>query len=257
MTDAALFQLPWNDALAGAALFMRAIGFVTAAPLYGSDGVPAQVKAGMALMLVVLLAPVVPAPTMSVGLGWLVASELAVGLTLGMVTRMVTDVLSFAGTLVGYPTGLSMSQMLDPVNQVQVTSIAFFYQILGTLIFLAIGGHRQMLAAFAKSYEVVPAGTAQFQGPWLPPLVSLSGQILSLGLRLAAPLLVSGLLVDVCLMLVGRAAPQMNILVVGAPIRIAAGLLALAFSLFVFAPIVAESVEAATRTAGLFLKALG
>jgi flagellar biosynthetic protein FliR len=254
--DATAFQLPWHDALAGAAIFMRAIAFVVAAPILGADAVPAQLKAGLALLLVVLLSPVVPAVPASASLYSIVPLELFVGLALGFVCRLVVDVLAFAGTLVGYPTGLSMASMLDPINQTQISSIALFYQVFGTLIFFAIGGHRQIIAAFAKSYEIVPAGTASFNGPWLPSIVAVTGQVLALGLRLAAPILVAGLLVDVCLMLIVRAVPQMNILVVGAPVRLAAGIAALAFSLHVFAPLLAEVVDTSTRAAGLFLKAL-
>lgn len=255
--DATVFQLPWHDALAGAALFMRAIGFVVAAPILGAEAVPAQVKAGLALLFVVLLAPVVPAAAPQASLFAIVPLELFVGIGLGFISRLIVDVLAFAGTLVGYPTGLSMGSMLDPVNQTQISAIALFYQVFGTLVFFAIGGHRQILAAFVKSYEVVPAGTAAFQGPWLPSIVAVTGQVLSIGLRLAAPILVAGLLVDVCLMLIVRAVPQMNILVVGAPVRVAAGLAALAFSLHVFAPLAGEIVDTSTRAAGLFLKALG
>ena len=254
--DAAVFQLPWANVLSGVALTMRAVGFVFVAPVVGAEGVPPQLRAALALLIVVLLAPVVPAPAVGTSVYWLCASEFFVGFAIGFVCRLAFEALLFAGSTAGYPTGLAMASMLDPYGQSQVANIGIFYQVFGSLIFLAMGGHRQALYALARSYEIVPAGAAKFSGPWLPSLVTMTGQVFSIGLRLAAPIIVAGILVDVCLMLIARAVPQMNILVVGAPVRLGVGLIALAFSLHVFAPLVAESIDAASRDAGQFLKAL-
>ncbi len=255
--DAALFQLPWQNALAGVALILRAGGFLAFAPIVGSDSVPATAKAALALLIAVLLAPVVPAPPPGINLLWLSATEFTAGVMLGFVTSLLFDALVFAGTFVGFPTGLSTAAMMDPVNQSQIPVTATFYQIVGSLMYLAIGGHRQALGALARSYEIVPVGLTHWDGPWIKVFVATTGQVLTIGFRLAAPVLVAGLLVDLCLMLIARAVPQMNILVVGAPIRVAAGLIALAASLHVFAPLVAESADAVLRGAGHLVQALG
>lgn len=255
--DASVFQLPWRDALSGMALLFRSSGFVIAAPVLGTESLPNTVKGGLAVLLILLVAPVVPAPPLSSNVLFLAATETFIGLTLGFIGRLVLEILTYAGVAAGFPTGLAMAAILDPVNQTQTTPLGIFYQVVGVTAFLMIGGLNQVVAVFVRSYEVLPVGMAHFNGSWLASTVTISGQVLSLGLRLAAPILAAGLLVDVFLMLVARAVPQMNLLVVGAPVRLMAGLLALAFSLQVFLPIVGEALETSTRAAGVFLHALG
>lgn len=254
--DAAVFQLPWSSALGGLALLVRASTYVAVAPLVGAEMVPPQVRIAFALLLVLLLAPVVPAADISAGPILLVATEAFVGLLLGSIARLFGEVFSFAGAFVGYPSGLASAQLMDPVNQVQSTSLGMLYTILGMLFLFALGGHRELIAAFAKSYEIVPVGTAHLDGPWLPAFVALTGRVIVIGFRLAAPLFVAGLLADLCLMLVARAAPQLNILVIGAPVRVVVSLVALAFSLHVFAPIAAETLAAVIDVSGRALAAL-
>ncbi len=254
--DAAIFQLPFQGVLAGAALTLRAAGFATVAPIIGSEGVPPQFRAALGLLLAILVAPLVPAPALAAGWLFVVATEIFVGVLLGFVARLAFEVLLFAGTFAGYPTGLASAAMMDPISQTSTTAIAVFYQAIGGLLFLVTGGLREVVAGLVRSYQVLPCGTAHFDGAWVPIVINVTGQIVILGFRLAAPLLVAGMLADLCLMLIARAVPQMNILVVGAPVRTTVGLVALALSLHVFGPAVAEAVGIASRAAGDLLAAL-
>jgi flagellar biosynthetic protein FliR len=254
--DAAIFQLPWQGVVEGAALTLRAAGFASIAPIIGADSVPLQLRAAFGVLLAVLVAPLAPAPVVAAGWLFVVSTELFIGVILGFVARLAFEVLLFAGTFAGYPTGLAAAAMMDPVTQTSTTALAVFYQALGGLLFLVTGGLREVVAVLVRSYQVLPAGTAQFDGAWLPIIIAVTGQIVVLGFRLAAPLLVAGLLADICLMLIARAVPQMNILVVGAPIRTTVGLVALAFSLHVFGPAVSEAVGIAGKAAGSMLGVL-
>ncbi len=251
-----VIRLPWNQLLGGAALLVRIGAFLTVAPVFGTEAAPPQLRAGFAVLLTALLLPVVPAPDLSAGILGLVFGEAFVGFLLGFSALTVIEVAAVAGDFVGYPTGLSLAQQFDPVTQSQATTASVFYRLLGLLVFITIGGHHQMLAALGESYRIVPVGGAHFATGWLPSMVALTGRTLALGLQMAAPVLVAGLLVDVFLMLIARAAPQMNLLVVGAPIRLAIGLLAIAFSLQMLAPLLGEAVDASLHDAGRSLEAL-
>ena len=251
-----VIRLPWSQFLGGAALFVRMGACLAVAPVFGTAAAPPQLRAGFAVLLTALLLPVVPAPDLAAGIFGLVVGEAFVGFLLGFSALMVVEVAAVAGDLVGYPTGLSLAQQLDPVTQGEATTASAFYRLTGLLVFIAVGGHRQMLAALGESYRIVPVGGVHLLGDWLPSVVGLTGRALALGLQMAAPVLVAGLLVDVFLMLVARAAPQMNLLVVGAPIRLAIGLLAIAFSLQMLAPLLGEVVDASLLDAGRSLEAL-
>lgn len=239
-----IVRLPWEQLLAGLALLVRISAFVAAAPVIGADTVPARVRIGFALILVMVLWPVVPAAPAGTSLVSLAASESLVGLLLGFSARLVLEAALVAGTIGGLATGISMASMLDPVTQASSQVLAILYRVVGSLVFCAIGGHHAMLGALARSYELVPIGGATLRGDWVVAAAELSGRVLVLGLRISAPVLVAGLLADVALMLIARAVPQMNILVVGAPVRLVAGLVAVACSLQLLVPVVAGGVDA-------------
>lgn len=237
------FRLPWDQVIHGAALFVRASAFVFAAPLLGTEGAPPQVRAGLALLLVLVLAPVVPAPNLSSGLLALMFSEALVGFLIGYSATLVIDLATVAGDLAGHPTSLLMAQQLDPMTHAQTAALAIFYRLLATMIFLAIGGHHQVIQLLAQSYQIVPVGGVHLGTAWCSEAIGLTGQVLALGLRLAAPVLVAGILCDVFLMLVARAAPQMNIIAIGAPIRLVVGLLAVAASLTTMTTLLQTSLD--------------
>jgi flagellar biosynthetic protein FliR len=249
------FNLPWQSALATFALLLRASAFAAVAPIIGTDGLSPRLRIGVALSLVAVLAPIVPPADPSAGLLKLVTLETLIGLVLGFAGRMVIEATVYAGGLVAYPSGLAIATMLDPVTNVSIPTLGSLYRLLSVLAFFVIGGHEQMLAVFARSYELVPVGTAVLSGPWLESAVSLIGRVFVLGFRLAAPVIVAGLLVDLMLMLIARAVPQMHILIVGAPIRLVAGMLAVGFSLHVIAPLLAEGLHGSFRDVALILRA--
>ncbi len=234
--DQISFQLPWNDLLAACALFLRVAAFISVAPVIGADTVPARIRAALGVLIAVVLVPLVPPVNPGVSLISLALSESLVGLLLGFSARVVVDAAFVAGTITGFPTGISMASMLDPVTQASSPVLAIFYRVLGGLVFCSIGGHHAMLNALAQSYDLVPCGGATLKGDWVVSASEITGRVLILGLRIAAPVLVAGLLADIALMLVARAVPQMNILAVGAPVRLTVGLIAIAGSLQLLVP---------------------
>lgn len=245
--ESVVFNLPWDSALAGMALLLRASAFVAVAPVAGSEAIPARMRIALAVLIVFLVGPVVPAPHLDRGVLLLVSGEVLAGALIGFAARLIVEVGLIAGDLVGYPTGMAMAAMFDPVTQMSVPTLAVFYRVMATLVYLAIGGHQQMIAALVRSYEILPAGTAQLAADWFPAVLAMTGRVIALGFRLSAPVLAAGFLVDIFLLLVARAAPQMNILVVGAPVRLLFGLLAVAFSLQMLLPLIGDSLEAMSR----------
>ncbi len=254
--DALVFRLPWSDLLHAFALVLRGAALVAVMPIYGSEAVPARVRIGLAVLLAIVVAPVVPAPPAGVGLPRLVIVETLVGLALGYAAAMTVEITLYAGGLAGYPTGLAMAAMLDPVTQIQAPTIGIFYRLMGMLVFIAIGGPEQVLGVLARSWQIVPPGAAVLDGPWLPFLVHVSAQVILLGFRLAAPILVTGFLVDLGLMLVNRAVPQMHVLVVGAPVRLGVGLVVAGLSLRLMAPLLVETFRGTTHDVARFLRVL-
>ena len=251
-----VFQIPWDGALSSMAVLARCGGIALTAPVIGDTRVPHRFRIGLTVVLTSLLLPLAPPAAPGANPVAVIVMELMVGLLIGFAGRFVLDAAVYAGGIASFPAGMAIAKQLDPVTQVHIPILGAFYRLLGALAYLAIGGHRTLLAALARSYEVVPPGGVSFSGEWLEPVVSMTGRVIVIGFRIAAPIFISGLLVNLVLMLIARAVPQMHILIVGAPIKLGVGLLAVAFSLPVIVALTEEALDGSLSDLSTLLHAL-
>jgi len=124
--------------------------------------------------------------------------------------------------------------VIDPQTNSQVSIIAQFQNIVMILIFLAIGGHRLIIESIAKSFFVVPVGTFVIPQTANFYLVKIFSEIFVIALKIVAPVFVTLLVTHVVMGIIARLVPQINILIVGFPIQIAAGLIIIIFSMTYF-----------------------
>lgn len=223
-----------------ALLVVRPGMLVVAAPLFGASFVPVPVRIGLGVLLGVLIAPLVPAPAASVPVSIVVAvaAEAVIGVALGMGVRLLIAAAELAGHLVGFQMGLSYAALVDPQSGVRNNMIAALYANLAIVTFLGIDGHHSMLRALAASYEVLPIGGVQGSAGMGPLVGQMLGLVFVTGARLAAPVVTVLLIVELALGLISRAAPSLNLMVVGAPVRLLAGLAALALGIQVIPPVI-------------------
>jgi flagellar biosynthetic protein FliR len=219
----------------------RMSGLFLMAPFFGEGGLPERMKVALAAVTALVLVPVLPVgdppvAVTSMGLGSYVVAlvgELAVGAAIGLAVAVVLVGLELAGLFVGQQTGLAFANVVDPIGGDQVSVMGQFNRFLALVVFLAIGGHRMLLMAMARSFETAPlgrvwamfgsAGESAGPGAVAAALVGLSARMFTIALGVAAPVIVTLVLVTVALGLVARTVPQMNILVVGFPVRILLG----------------------------------
>lgn len=225
----------------------RAGGLFIAAPIIGHDSIPRLVKAAFAVVLAVVLVPVVgevnlPEINSVWLLGLMAAKELLVGFIIGWFFSFVFIAIKMAGHIVGYQIGLMMATVLDPESNSQISIIGEFWHLVAILIFLAINGHHAIISAFADSYRAVPIGVFNFAGSAGEMLIRYSGYTFVIAIKIAAPVIITLFLTSVTLGVVARTVPQMNIFIVGIPIKIAIGLLVLAAALPVFRFMVEKTV---------------
>ncbi|GAB4263561.1 MAG: flagellar biosynthetic protein FliR [Deferrisomatales bacterium] len=206
------------------------------APVYSSPFVPAQVKAAVALGLSVSLAALgfggevaVPASASAVAL--LAGQEVVLGFLSGFVARLVFVAVQFGGQLIGFQMGLGIVSVMDPQFETQISVVSQFQFLLAILLFLAVGGDRLLLEAFARNLQRLPPGQAVWTGPALEAVVRLSGEIFRVGLQVAAPVVVALFGAHVVLGVFARSVPQMNMLILGFPLQILVGFTVLGLSL--------------------------
>jgi flagellar biosynthetic protein FliR len=175
--------------------------------------------------------PQLPADTLSLGI--LIIRETLIGISLGLLSRIIFAAVEFCGQLVGMQMGFSMSSMFDP-SMGQVPLMATLQVLLAMLLFLSLEIHHVFIRAIVESYQVMPPGSWHMSGGLLKFVMMLTTDLFVLGLKLAAPVMVALLATSVVLGIMARSFPQMNIFMVSMPLNIGIGLLVLGLSLLVF-----------------------
>jgi len=225
----------------------RAGGLFIAAPLISRNSIPVTIKAGLSILLAIMLIPAISLDTLPEMTSiWLLAvmaaKEMLVGFIIGFFFSILFHGIRMAGGIIGYQSGLMMAHVLDPDATEQVSMVAEFWLILGTLIFLAIDGHHAIISGFADSYKVLPIGAVGFSGTAGEMLIKYSAYAFVIAIKISAPVMITLFLVSVALGVIARTVPQMNIFIVGIPIKIGIGFLIMALSLPVFRILVDRSV---------------
>jgi flagellar biosynthesis protein FliR len=224
------FNLDETQILTFALVLVRISAFVIAWPVFSVYSVPGIAKVLFALVLATLLFPVInktglDAKTITDNLYVLLIRETLIGLILGFVTRMFFYAIAIGGNLVGTSMGLASAQMFNPTMESQSPTVEQFYVVIATLFFLAVNGHYVFLTGLSRSFEVIPLGLA---GPNPAGLYKASlpvmQEVMLSGLQVSAPVLISVFVVNLAMGIIGRAVPQINVLVTSLPINVMVGL---------------------------------
>lgn len=241
-----------------ALLLVRPGMVVMLAPGLGGRQLPAMVKIGLTALIALGLLPSValPGSLTTSGLPILVLHEAAVGLALAFTLRALIAGVEMAGHLSSYQIGFSYGATIDPMSGVRSTMLVSLYGTLATVTFLGVNGHHAVLRALAASYGGVPMSPGQPAESLVTSVRDILGMVFVVGVRLAAPVLVVLLIVELAVGLISRAAPSLSFLVIGYPLRIAIGLFVVATLIHTVPAVTASMIESAillgARTAGAF-----
>lgn len=232
--------------------FFRILALVASAPFFGARGIPASVKIGFAFVLTVLVAPLLgPMPSVqpasAQGL-FIVAQQLMIGFAMGLAMRVVFSAIEMAGHIMGLQMGLGFATFFDPQNSAQIPLMGQFLGIVAMLLFLAVNGHLLVITALVESFQALPIGLHPFAGQGWKTLALWGGEIFRGGMLIALPVVAVLMMVNVALAILTRAAPQLNIFVVGFPLTLAVGFIVISLSLGYFLPVFNTMIEAGVQT---------
>lgn len=247
------------ESLAGlSVLLVRPGMLIIGTPFLGGVYAPVTLRIGLTVLLAILLAPFVqpPAALSVTGLAVVVAREMAIGLALALAIRVLVVAAEFAGQFMGYQIGLSLGSLIDPQTGVRNSTLALLYANVAIVVCLATNAHHMLLRALADSYAALPIGFGGVDASLAASVSRLLGLVFVLGVRIAAPVVIVMLLVEIALALLARVAPSLNVMTAGAPVRVAVGLLIVAATVSVVPLIVTRSLpavfDAAAAMAGAF-----
>jgi flagellar biosynthetic protein FliR len=211
--------------------FMRISAMALAMPITGTRLMPVRIRVAVAFLLSVMVLPLLPpvpaVDPLSVEGLTISIQQVLIGFAMGFVLQLVMAALTVAGEAIAMAMGLGFASMVDPANGVNVPVLSQFFLILGTLLFLALGGHLMIIQLVLSSFQTLPIGVNGLERDafWL--VVTFSSQIFIGALWIALPALVSILMITLAMGIMTRAAPQLNIFSVGFPVTMLMGFIIL------------------------------
>ena len=212
-----------------AMLLVRPGVVVALAPTFGGAFVTVRVKIGLTALIAIGLLPSVPVPPpiSAIELGGVFAREIAIGLALGLAVRALVAGIEFAGHLSGFQMGLSYAATIDPANGVRNSTVASMFGMIAVLTLFAIDGHHTILRALANSYVGLPIGIGGVNASLVTSVRDTFALVFVTGARLAAPIVVVLIIVEIVVGFISRVAPALSFMVIGYPLRMVVGLFVL------------------------------
>ncbi len=213
---------------------LRVGGLLLVAPVWSAKTVPMRLRTALLVIFAVLLLPAAKATahleTLRITPATFLA-ESAIGFMIGLAGAIVIAAAELAGELMTNTIGLSGAAIFDPMNNTQGALLQQFMQLIAVMVILVGGGHIIMLQAIAQSFVSMPLGAPIHLGEGSKAMVLAARSIFVTGVQFASPVIAAVLLLNLALAVLGRAAPQLNIMSVAFPLQIGVGLITLSGSL--------------------------
>ena len=223
-------------------VLIRMSGLFILSPVFGRQNMPALFKIGFAFCLTLIYITA----TESLAVDYqdsmvlyviYVVKELAIGIIMGYVTYIIMSGIYLAGQIIDNQIGFGYANVLDPITNIQVPLTSNFYYTYIILIFLLINGHHMIIRALFYSYKVIPLGQLTFSADVIQELGSLMAEMFAIALRISAPIIAAVFIADVVLGVLSKTIPEMNVFVLGMPIKVMLGLIIITITISNAVPI--------------------
>ncbi len=230
-----LFGLTLDDLYRAFLVMFRTAALIMTVPVFGHVSIPKMLRVWLIILIAVLMLPVSslaeiqPPPTMG-HLLLVIASEIFIGFAMGFAVVLVFSAVQFAGHMIGVQMGLAVANVIDPMSSVQISVIGQMYYLVSLVLFLMINGHHMVISALVRSFEMIPVGGAIMTPGLQMLLIDLSYMVFVVGIKLAAPVVITLYILNALLGIIARTVPQMNVFIVGFPLGISVGLFMIAVS---------------------------
>lgn len=218
-----------------ALVFARIGAILMLIPGLGETSVPPRVRLAFSLLFAMALTPIVahklpglPGTVGAMG-GWVI-HEVLIGAMMGSLLRVFMSALQVAGEIVAISTSLSFAQTANP-EAPSDTTVASFLSLIGVTLVFASGLHHLFIAAIVNSYDLFAPAKKLLLGDANQLAISIVGQAFTVGVQLAAPVLVFSLVFNAATGLIGRVMPQFQVFFAATPLNVMMGLSVFALSL--------------------------
>lgn len=211
-------------------ILVRVTGIFMASPVFTSRNIPNQVKIALSLLLSLILFPMVrfpsstPIPQEMFSFFFRISQELVIGLVIGFIFTMIFAAIQLAGHLIDVMIGFGLANIVDPVSNLQISVLGQFYYLVAMLVFLTINGHHLLIRALFRSFTILPPLFPIFSSRAITMINDLFAGVFTVAFEIGAPVLAALFITDIVLGILARTVPQMNVLMIGFPLKIFVGM---------------------------------
>jgi flagellar biosynthetic protein FliR len=225
-----------QQVFAAGLIFARLSAIIMLIPGIGESFIPPRIRLALAFAMALMLFPLVghtvpPIPTAVSGVAGAVIKETLIGMMIGAILRLFMSSLATAGEVISIQTTLSFAQTTNPSLGQPTPTLSTFLGLMGIVLIMTTDLHHLFLSAIVKSYTLFPFSRAVQVADAGQLAVQTVGKSFSLGVQLAAPVIVFSLVFNIATGLVGRVMPQFQIFFVATPLMVLMGLSIFALSL--------------------------
>lgn len=243
-------------------VLVRVTSFFLLLPLFSYRTIPTTFKVGLGFYLSFIMFFSMDAPSMEInGIYFLlIIKEVLVGILIGFIAYVIMSAIQIAGGFIDFQMGFGMVNVMDPQTGAQSPLIGQYLYIISLFFLLSVNGHHLILDGIYYSYQFIP-----LDQPWLPlgdeqvveSIIKTFSTTFMIALQMALPVVGSLFLVDVALGIAARTFPQLNIFVVGIPVKIGVSFLILIIVMSTMMVVVTHLFETMLTTMRALMTLLG
>ncbi|MFZ3587907.1 flagellar biosynthetic protein FliR [Bacillus sp. DJP31] len=231
-------------------ILVRISAFFVTVPIFSYRTIPNTHKVGLAVFLSWIMFYTVEIPSIQFDGFYilLIIKEILVGLMIGLIAFIVLAAIQLAGGLIDFQMGFAIANVVDPQTGAQSPLMGQFLYIVSLLFLLSVNGHHLLIDGIFYSYQTIPLDQL-----WVPfgdeemlnHLITTFNSMFVIAFQMSLPIVGSLFLVDIALGIIARTVPQLNIFVVGMPLKVISGLIMLVVMMSIFIKLVENLFEQA------------
>jgi flagellar biosynthetic protein FliR len=242
-------------------VFVRMTGLFVVAPIFGRRNMPTYLKIGFSFFMALILVNTTAVQNFQhdesiFSYVLLVMKEFIVGISIGFIAYISFTAIYVAGEILDMQIGFGVVNVMDPVSNIQVPVTSNIYFIISMLLLLLMNGHHVLIKALFDSFTTLPLGSAVFDASLADGLITLFSTVFATGFKIAAPVVAAILITDIAMGTVSRMVPQLNIFVIGMPLKIIVGLIILVITIPMFITVMQTVFNAMNGNVLNFIKEL-
>jgi len=225
-------------------VFIRIISFLMIVPFFSGKNIPRQTKIIFAFFLSISAFWNVDSTrnilsTSLIQYSFIIFKEFLIGWILGFLVYIIFSVFYLAGQLIDFQIGFSMVSVFDPLSQIQVPITGNLYYLISIVILVILDAHHYLIKALVYSFNLLPIGETYINISIYQQFIDVITEIFILSIKIASPIIATIFIINIALGILVRVVPQMNMFVVGVPIKIVVGILVL----IVFNPVLSNVID--------------